>query len=178
VAVPSSAPPSRGMLPTGGLAEGSPRRHRVSSRVPASPFHRKYLRAKTNLSLLVVPTSEHECGVPETTMADPSYILFNKTLEQARQLGARGGRAYASNQRARRARMPAPIPTVPVRLAPRETTAEAIAVLDAQFPWLRDAGKRTSRSQPSCPLTAHGGKPRLECVPTGELTASAIRKRR
>ena len=109
-------------------------------------------------------------------MADPTYILFNKTLEQARRLGARGGRAYACNQRARRARMPQPLPTVPLRLAPRETTAQAIAVLDAQFPWLRGAGKRTSGSQPSCPLTAaHGGKPRLECVPTEELAASASR---
>jgi hypothetical protein len=110
-------------------------------------------------------------------MADPSYILFNKTLEQARRLGARGGRAYACNQRARRARMPPPLPTVPLRLAPRETTAQAIAVLDAQFPWLRGAGKRVSRS-PSCPLTpARGGKPRLECVPTEELPSSASRKR-
>jgi hypothetical protein len=112
-------------------------------------------------------------------MADPSYILFNKTLEQARRLGARGGRAYACNQRARRARMPPSIPTLPPCLAHRETTAEAIAVLDAQFPWLRGVGKRTSRSQPSCPPTAgHGGKPRLEYVPKEELAASAIRKRR
>jgi hypothetical protein len=77
-------------------------------------------------------------------MADPSYILFNKSLEQARGLGARGGRAHARNQRARRARMPAPLATVPLRLAPRETTAQAIAVLDAQFPWLRGAEKRVS----------------------------------
>jgi hypothetical protein len=111
-------------------------------------------------------------------MADPSYILFNKTLEQARQLGARGGRAYACNQRARRARMPPSLPTVPLPLPPRETTAEAIAVLDAQFPWLRGAGKRTSGSQPSCPPTAaHGGKPGREHVPTEELAASAIRMR-
>ena len=87
-------------------------------------------------------------------MADPSYILFNKSLEQARRLGARGGRAHACNQRIRRARMPAPLPTIPLRLAPRETTAQAIAVLDAQFPWLRGAEKRRSGSQPSCPLTA------------------------
>ena len=79
-------------------------------------------------------------------MADPSYILFNKTLEQARRLGARGGRAYACNQRARRAHIPPPLATVPrpLLLPPRETTAEAIAVLDAQFPWLRGAEKRTS----------------------------------
>ena len=92
-------------------------------------------------------------------MADPSYILFNKSLEQARRLGARGGRAHACNQRARRARMPAPLPAVPLRLAPKETTAQAIAVLDAQFPWLRGAEKRRSECQPSCPLAAapHGG---------------------
>jgi hypothetical protein len=82
-------------------------------------------------------------------MADPSYILFNKSLEQARRLGARGGRAHACNQRARRARMPEPLTIVPLRLAPRETTAEAIAALDAQFPWLRGAEKRRSGSQPS-----------------------------
>ena len=88
-------------------------------------------------------------------MADPSYILFHKTLEQARQLGARGGKAYACNQWARRARMPAPLPTVPLRLAPRETTAEAIAILDAQFPWLRGAEKRLS-GKPAF-LPADGG---------------------
>jgi len=65
-------------------------------------------------------------------MADPSYILFNKSLEQARRLGARGGRAHACNQRARRARMLAPLTTVPLRLVPRETTAEAIAEGEAE----------------------------------------------
>jgi len=114
-----------------------------------SPFHRKYLREKATFGLLVVPTVEHECGVPETTMADPSYILFNKSLEQARRLGARGGKAHACNQRARRARMPAPLPILPLLLPPRETTAQAIAVLDAQFPWLRGAEKRSSEGQPS-----------------------------
>jgi len=74
-------------------------------------------------------------------MAEPSYILFHKSLEQARRLGARGGRAHACNQRARRARLPAPLPTVPLLRTPRETTAQAIAVLDAQFPWTRGAEK-------------------------------------
>ena len=80
-------------------------------------------------------------------MADPSYILFNKTLEQARRLGARGGRAYGCNQRALRAQTSAPLPTAAMRVAPRETIAEAIAVLDAQFPWLRGAEKRRSGSR-------------------------------
>src|ERR1022692_2609262 len=91
---------------------------------------------------------------PETTMADPSYILFNKSLEQARRLGARGGRAHACNQRARRARMPTPLTTVPLRLAPRETTAQDIAVLDAQFTCVRGADKRVGMG----PLLSGGGQ--------------------
>ena len=49
-----------------------------------------------------------------------SYILFNKSLEQARHLGARGGRTYARNQRARRARLPIPPPVAPPRRVPRK----------------------------------------------------------
>jgi hypothetical protein len=75
-------------------------------------------------------------------MADPSYILFNKSLLQCRSLGARGGRTYGRNLRARRA-LPATPPTaVSPHAAPSETTAEALAVLDTQFPWLRSAEKR------------------------------------
>jgi hypothetical protein len=39
-------------------------------------------------------------------MAEPSYILFHKSLLQCRSLGARGGRAYGRNLRARRALLP------------------------------------------------------------------------
>ena len=69
-------------------------------------------------------------------MADPSYIFFNKSLLQCRRLGARGGRAYGRNQRARRALMPAAPEALPMRAVLQETTAKAIAVLEAQFPWL------------------------------------------
>ena len=69
---------------------------------------------------------------------------FNKTPEQLRRLGARGGRAYARNQRARRALLAALPPPVPAPAASAETAAEAIAALDAQFPWLRGAEKRVS----------------------------------
>jgi hypothetical protein len=71
-------------------------------------------------------------------MADHSHILFNKSPLQLRQVGARGGKAYGRKQRARRALialMPKPPEATPVR-PPRQTTAEAIAKLDAQFPWL------------------------------------------
>jgi hypothetical protein len=81
-------------------------------------------------------------------MADYSHILFNKSPLQLRLLGARGGRAYGRNQRARRALLPLPPAAVPWRAPPQETTATAIALLDAQFPWLRCAQRRPDRNQP------------------------------
>ena len=75
-------------------------------------------------------------------MADPSYILFHKSLLQCRSLGARGGRAFGRNQRARRAVLPTPPAAVAPNAALPESTAEAVAVLDARFPWLRCAEKR------------------------------------
>ena len=41
-------------------------------------------------------------------MTNYPYILFNKSPEQLRLLGARAGRAYGRNQRDRRAQMPTP----------------------------------------------------------------------
>ena len=84
-------------------------------------------------------------------MADNSHILFNKSLSQCRNLGARGGRVFGRNQRGRRARLMALPEAVPVRAALAETTAGAIAVLDAQFPWLCCAEKRLSREPASQP---------------------------
>jgi hypothetical protein len=59
-----------------------------------------------------------------------------------RLIGARGGRAFGRNQRARRARialMPTTPPAAALHSASGPTTAEAIALLDAEFPWLRRA---------------------------------------
>jgi hypothetical protein len=81
-------------------------------------------------------------------MADYSYIFFNKTPAQLRLLGARGGRTCGRNQRARRALMRAQPPPVAQCAAPCESTAQAMAALDAQFPWLRCAEKRVSGNQP------------------------------
>jgi hypothetical protein len=69
------------------------------------------------------------------------YILFNKTPEQLRRLGARGGKISGRNRRARRALTPTPPPPSPAAGA-GETTEAAITTLDAQFPWLRSAEKR------------------------------------
>ena len=83
-------------------------------------------------------------------MADHSYLLFNKTPLQMRLVGARGGRASGRNQRERRALIaPSGASSSGIilpRAAPRQTTAEAVAALDAQFPWLRRAEKRPSRN--------------------------------
>ena len=87
-------------------------------------------------------------------MADNSHILFNKSPLQLRLIGARGGKARVRNLRARRALLPTPPAAVPMQGegVPGQTTAEAVAVLDAQFPWLRRAEKRITRSQPPRPL--------------------------
>jgi len=76
------------------------------------------------------------------------HALFNKSPLQLRRIGALGGKAYARNQRARRALMPTPAAVTPLGSAPRQSTAEAVAALDAQFPWLCSAEKRRSRNQP------------------------------
>ena len=81
--------------------------------------------------------------VPDNAMTFTGRILFNKTLEEARRLGARGGKALGRNNRARRARMlPAPSPCSVPQAAQLETTAAAICRLDAQFYWLRGAEQR------------------------------------
>ena len=80
-------------------------------------------------------------------MTNYPYILFNKSPLELRLIGARGGKTFGRNQRIRRARialMPAPTEAVPLNDARTRSTAEAIALLDAQFPWLQCAEKRTS----------------------------------
>jgi hypothetical protein len=68
-------------------------------------------------------------------------ILFNKTIEQCRQLGARGGRAHARNRRLRKS--PAPVqPVAQLPDLPSETAHEASLRLDVQFPWLAAAFAR------------------------------------
>jgi hypothetical protein len=80
-------------------------------------------------------------------MTNYPNILFNKSPLQLRLIGSRGGRTFGRNQRARRARiaaMPMPPQAAPLSDARRQSAAEAIALLDAQFPWLQCAEKRLS----------------------------------
>jgi hypothetical protein len=83
------------------------------------------------------------------------YALFNKSPLQLRSIGALGGKAHGRNQRARRALMPTPPAATPLRSAPQQSTAEAVAVLDAQFPWLSGAEHRHFRNHSSRRLPAH-----------------------
>ena len=77
-------------------------------------------------------------------------FLFNKTLEQARLLGAQGGRAYARNLRRRKQPLSMPAAAQPVSAPPSETVAEAILRLDAGFAWLKGAER-----SPVKPSTKH-----------------------
>ena len=72
-------------------------------------------------------------------MTEYPYILFNKSPEQMRQLGASGGRAYGRNERARRALLATLPEATPPPALPQQSTAAAIHLLDTQFPWLRGA---------------------------------------
>jgi hypothetical protein len=76
-------------------------------------------------------------------MSDHFYT-FNTSPEQRRRVGARGGRAYGRNQRARRALLATAPAAVAPRTAPGTSIAESMALLDARFPWLRGAEKRVS----------------------------------
>ena len=84
-------------------------------------------------------------------MTNYPHILFNQSPDQLRRIGARGGKARARNWRARlQTQAPARPPMVAAIDPLSETAAEAIVVLDAQFPWLCAAEKRLApkRLQP------------------------------
>jgi hypothetical protein len=111
------------------------------------------------LKALPIPSARTTNDWPGATarlaLPEYQYILFNKSSLQLRLIGARGGRAYGRNQRARRALMATQQEAATQRAAPGQTTAEAVAVLDARFPWLRGVEQRRSRDRPSPLFEAH-----------------------
>jgi hypothetical protein len=64
-------------------------------------------------------------------------FLFNQSIEQMRRIGARGGRTHARNWRARQVAAMSRQRELPTTDTPQETTQQAMAILDAQFAWLR-----------------------------------------
>ena len=86
-------------------------------------------------------------------MTDFSYLLFNQSPEQLRRIGSRGGKAQARNRRAclltQHEAQPcgAVLHPLPERPLP-QTATQAIAALDAQFPWLCGAEKRRAPRRP------------------------------
>jgi hypothetical protein len=83
-------------------------------------------------------------------MADYSHLLFNKSPLQLRLPGARGGNAFGRNERLRRVLRPTSPASASLPAIRCHTTAEAVAALDARFPWLRGAEKReATRCRPA-----------------------------
>ena len=82
--------------------------------------------------------------------------LFNQTIEQMRRIGARGGKTHARNWRARqRAAGAGARETIIPDTPPQETTTQAMAVLDAQFAWLRGAENPVRQRRTTLPKSAH-----------------------
>ena len=80
-------------------------------------------------------------------MADEVYYHFPQTPGQSRRAGARGGKATARHCRERLDCAAAEVPEAEAAAPPQvdlETTAAAIALLDAQYPWLCGAERRGS----------------------------------
>jgi len=72
-------------------------------------------------------------------------ILFNRTIDQCRSIGRRGGRARARNLRARKTAHVAAVPTASQLEV--ETARQAIERIDALCPWLKGCELRaTGRS--------------------------------
>ena len=115
-----------------------------TSTVHATAAAGELANAENRDGFLTAGSHGQAVGRNRLTDTRPSYpyTLFNKSPLQLRRIGALGGKAYARNQRARRALMTTPPAPVALRAAPRQTTAEAVAVLDARFPWLQRAEQR------------------------------------
>ena len=80
-------------------------------------------------------------------MAEEIYYQFPLSPGQSRRAGKRGGKATARNRRERLHSATAEVldsDSVVVAHVSLETTAAAIALLDAQYPWLYRAERRGS----------------------------------
>src|ERR1700680_5007879 len=91
-------------------------------------------------------------------MSHDVYYQFLQHPGQARRSGARGGKATVRNRRERLDRTSAEVPEPETGTAPAgpfESTAAAIALLDARYPWLRGAERRFFNRSYRAGGTAH-----------------------
>ncbi|MGA2120230.1 MAG: hypothetical protein ABSH56_36590 [Bryobacteraceae bacterium] len=70
-------------------------------------------------------------------------ILFNRTIDQCRSIGRRGGRARAWNLRARKTAHVAAVPAASCQSG-IETARQAIERIDALCPWLKGCELRAT----------------------------------
>ena len=111
-----------------------------------------FIFADPALSPCLSPLNTGSLEVPKETLLTQIPYLFNQTIDDMRRIGARGGRARARNWRARQRAAGAAPREFPMAAAPvPETTMQAMAVLDAQFAWLRGAEKPASQRRSRLP---------------------------
>jgi hypothetical protein len=116
-------------------------------------YYRKRLIYK-HFRLAYVP-HRSECGVRKTRMTNYPWILFNQSPRQLRIIGARGGRTFGRNQRARRARlalMPPP-PGHSVARRPGPDRCRSCRYARRAVPLVARGGKALLRKPASARLT-------------------------
>ena len=106
----------------------------------ASPSDRLPLHSSGSFRLSFWPTRSMNGGAMHIDFTRP---YFNMNIEACRAAGARGGRRSARNRRLREVHQPPQ--STQIGEPHLETAAEAIAALDARFPWLRGAEHREAR---------------------------------
>jgi hypothetical protein len=94
-----------------------------------SPCHRQFLRAGRTFPLMFLAARSMNGGAMNLD------ILFNKSVDECRVIGRRGGLRAARNRRRRMLSQPPAPPEVESEVD-RETMAEATAAIDALCPWL------------------------------------------
>ncbi len=112
-------------------------------------------------------------------MTFANACLFNKTADQCRLVGARGGRARARNLRLLRAHRPAtPQPVAPEPEYDPESAHEASLLLDEQFPHLRAAfaPRQTTRDRLIKMLRQPGGASTDEMVSALGMDRQYVRR--
>src|ERR1022692_3748224 len=104
-----------------------------------SPSYRVNLRMRCECRLRFSAARSMNRGAMNL---ERGIILFNRTIDQCRNIGRRGGRARARNLRARKASHVAAVPAA--TQSEDETARTAIERIDALCPWLKGCELRAT----------------------------------